>query len=140
MPNTNIDNTSGGTRQATTVHIILSTDSLLRTCGDTDTFHMAAAAGAWFSVTFGSMTILLAPLINHSRWLRALSLHLRQSDKLHKRTFGRAHIGRASAFKTFENAKLLGILSPVGLYIDTNFLGLQPHGTGFQAPAAADAV
>ncbi len=66
IPKTNTDNTSGGTRQATTVHMILSTDSELRTCGETETFHVAAAIGAWFSLTFGSMTKLLASLVN---WL-----------------------------------------------------------------------
>ena len=44
MPKTNTDKINGGTRQATTVHIIFSTDSLLFKCGDTETFHRCAGA------------------------------------------------------------------------------------------------
>jgi hypothetical protein len=122
--------------------MILSTDSELRTCGETATFHRGTAAWAWFSDTFGSMTKLPTQLIDCQFLMSsgAFGLHFGQTDKLYKRTLGRADVSTAPTFKTVKNAELLSIFGPIGLDIDADFLRLKTHRAGIETPAAADTI
>jgi hypothetical protein len=59
IPKTNTDRIRGGRRQTTTVHIILSTDTPLLMCGETDTFQTAAEESLFSAPLSGSLSMVL---------------------------------------------------------------------------------
>ena len=59
IPKMNTERTSGGIKQAATVHIIFSTDSLLFICGDIEPSPTSAAVSADISVVCLMMVFLL---------------------------------------------------------------------------------